>query len=183
MQKGSASIIVFLLVIVVLAAGYFGTYGQWTTLGQSQEALDVVKMENEQLLASKAEVTNFVRSMDAISSNAGLADRALPKGHPDIPTLFDYHSRTVVESGLALDLLNIRDERNPELVPPANSIQSLDIDVTVVGTYEAFNNYLLRLQRSLRISDVVSVRIGAETTVGGAQTLKFDLTIRTYYQQ
>lgn len=185
MQKSSKSLVALLFIIVILAAAYFGAYGQWQKLGETRAAFDVSKETNEKLKKAQADASSFLAQYENSKDEAALANRALPMGKPQVPILLDNFARMVAESGLALTQINIVEEdASAELGKVPNSIKPVDIDAQMTGTYEAFRDLLLRAQRNLRIMDLLSFNIG-ETQQGGdsGQSFSYTLKFRTYYQQ
>jgi Tfp pilus assembly protein PilO len=183
MNKLSHTTAMFIMFILILVIGYFGVYVQWNTLGQSRLTLNVTQAENDKLTKAKADVTAFLDNYQAGQGKVAMANKALPKGTADIPSILDSFSRMVGESGLNMTLFNIN-QGTPSLEPKPNTIKTIDLDIGASGTYEAFKAYLDRLQRNLRIVDVVSISVDSESgAVSSSQILKVSLKLRTYYQE
>jgi Tfp pilus assembly protein PilO len=185
MQKSSKSLIALLVGILILAAGYFA-YGQWQKLGETRAAFDMTKETNDKLKKAQADADAFLAKYESNRAQASIANRTLPLGNPDVPTLLDNFSRMVADSGLIMNQMNlIKESVNAEAdTSTPGSIKSVDIDMQVDGSYETFNDFLLRLQRNLRLSDMVSLNVSErEEDSGGNSGLTFAFKIRTYYQQ
>lgn len=186
MQKSSKSLVSILFIIIILAIGYFGTYSQWQKLGEARAGFDVSKQANDKLKKAQADSNAFISKYENNRAEAELANRALPMGHPDIPTILDSFSRLVADSGMGLGQMNIGEKQRGSATeaPVPNSVESLDVDMEVFGTYEAFNDLLLRVQRNLRLIDLVALNIGGgqEETTTQSNNLTFSLKFRTYYQ-
>jgi Tfp pilus assembly protein PilO len=185
MQKSSKSLIALLVGVMILGAAYFA-YGQWQKLGDTRATFDVSKETNDKLKKAQADADSFLAKYESNRAQASVANRTLPLGNPDVPTLLDNFSRMVADSGLTMIQMNlIKESVNPEIdTATPGSIKSVDVELSVNGTYETFNDFLLRLQRNLRLSDLVSVNISEqEQDSGGTSGLTFVLKIRTYYQQ
>jgi Tfp pilus assembly protein PilO len=185
MQKSSKSLIILLMVIVILAVAYFGAYSQWQTLGQTRASFDVSKEANDKLKKAQADASSFLNQYENSKDEAQLANRALPMGKPQVPILLDNFSRMVAESGLAMTQINIvEQELSAEVSAAPNSVKPIDIDAQLSGTYEAFNDLLLRTQRNLRLMDLVSFTISESQQEGNSgQSFSYTLKFRTYYQQ
>jgi Tfp pilus assembly protein PilO len=183
MDKSFKSLSVLILIAVILGLGYFGVYGQWGKLGDARAAFDISKKQNEELKQAREQLTTFLAEYERNKDKAALADRALPKGTPGIPYLLDLYSKVVVESGLNLTSLNITDSADDNTDAAPQSIQVLDLDFDVTGTYEAYKEFLLRVQRNLRISDIISMNVTGADGATDTGTLKFTLSLRTYYQK
>jgi Tfp pilus assembly protein PilO len=174
-----------LMAFVILAVGYYGVYGFWTKLSDARATFQVSKEKNEKLLQANAAVTAFLNQYNSNLTEAEKANRTLPFGDPDVPILLDYYSKMVTDSGLTLVQLGIEGRNQSEVAKQAdhNSIQSVDVKLQASGSYEAFKDYLLRVRRSLRLTDVVSVNVSADEGGTDSRLLKYDLRIKTYYQK
>lgn len=184
MNKSSKSIAVLILIILLLLIGYFGVYGQWTSLGEARSAYDVTKTENDRLKKAEADLNAFLSLYNQNQDEAEKANKVLPLGDSDLPNLLDMYSRISAESGLLLRTINFNDAAfDPQNPPPPQTIQSVNMNIELSGTYEAFKEFLLRVQRNLRLSDIVQINVGIDQESGDSgRTLLFTLIIRTYYQ-
>jgi Tfp pilus assembly protein PilO len=185
MQKSSKSLVAILLGILILAVAYFGAYGQWQRLGEARAAFELSQKTNRDLKQAESDASSFLSKYENNLAEAALANRALPLGHPDVPGLLDNFSRMVRESGLTIQDINIFEEGNStEEEPTPNSVQTVDLEVQVTGSYEAYNHLLLREQRNLRLFDLVSMTIGETQQAGDAgRNFSFALRFRAYYQR
>jgi Tfp pilus assembly protein PilO len=181
MNQSLKSFITFAMVLAILAVAYFGVYDQWNKLSESKAAFDTSKATNEKIKKTETQFNAFLEKFESSNSKAEVANRALPLGTPDIPNILDNFSRMVTDSGMRLVNINfssvVRGE-NASVSP--QSIDSIDVDLEIKGTYEAYQEYLISVQRSLRIIDVLSMNM---TSVEGQSELNFSVKLRTYYQQ
>jgi Tfp pilus assembly protein PilO len=183
MGKSTNSIVAIGMGILIMAVAYFGAYSQWTKLGEARSAFDVSKESNAKLKQAEADASAFLAKYENNLQEADLANRALPVGDARIPWLLHNFSQMVAESGLTLKEMNIVDTGSPEVQPEPHSIQPVDMDVQMTGTYEAFNDYLLRVQRNLRIVDLISMTVGKSQEVANDRAMLFTLKFRTYFQK
>lgn len=61
---------------------------------------------------------------------------------------------------------------------------SLTLKFATVGSYQNFRSFLEDLESSLRVVDLVSLKLGPETTIStqvGEPIYKYDITLRTYW--
>lgn len=185
MEKSGKSIVSFLLIIIILAIGYFGAYGQWQSLSEARAAQEVSKQENVRLKQVQADVNSFLSKYESNKEKVGEANRVLPLGDLDAPILLGNLSKLVSDSGLNLVTINLYEDVLRESQPAPNSIQSVDVELQMGGSYEAFKDFLLRLQNSRRLSDIVDLNISKDdqNRTGNGNVLDFSLTLRVYYQK
>jgi Tfp pilus assembly protein PilO len=63
----------------------------------------------------------------------------------------------------------------------ANTLyEEFELEIIAEGTYTQFIDFLEKLERSLRIVDVVNVDFSSESSFAGAQTYTYNITIKTY---
>lgn len=182
MKNHQKSIITTILVVLVLGIGYFGTYGQWNKLSESNSQLEVSRQKNEELAKAKSDITNFVNRFESSTELATQASRALPVGDPDTAIILDNYAKLVEGSGLNLVLMNISESDNTS-VAADNTILPVEINMELFGSYASFENFLLKFQQNLRLSDIVSLTVDSTEEVQDGRSLKFGIRIRTYYQK
>jgi Tfp pilus assembly protein PilO len=180
MSQSTKSAVTFLMVLVILAVGYFGVYSQWSKLGDARAAFDQSKQQNELLKKTESEFRAFLTTYEANKSKAEVAERALPTGDANIPVMLDNFTRMVAESGMVLSSISFASTGVEQTTAPTpQSIQTFDVDINITGSYEAFKDFLLRTQRNMRLVDILTMNIG---TVEGENRLNFTMKLRTYYQ-
>lgn len=187
MQKSSKSLAAIVLGILILAGGYFGAYSQWQSLGEARAAFELSEQKNAELQKAQTDANAFIAKYENNREQAAKANRALPLGDADVPGILDNFSRMVAESGLNMTQINIVESGGSgDEAPAPSSIGTADIDVQMNGTYEAFNDLLLRTQRSLRLFDLVAINVGEsqqDAASSAPQNFNFSLKFRTYFQQ
>lgn len=185
MNKATAGITPFILFLAFLALGYFGVYDQWNKLGEARVSYDAAKEETESLRQAQADVNRFLDEYNSTRDKAPIANRALPKGDSGVAILLDNFAKLAQESGMTLRQINI--ENNPDsseaVVPSPNTLQPVDFDIQVNGSFEAFREFLIKTQTNLRITDILSVNVSEDTGEEGSTGMKYSLRLRSYYQQ
>src|ERR1700752_2504094 len=101
MNKSFKSASSIILVITILAVGYFGVYGFWNSLSEARAAKAVSKAENDRLQKALADIQAFVSDYNGNLNQAVIAEKALPVGDPDVAELLDYYTKLVKDSGMA----------------------------------------------------------------------------------
>jgi Tfp pilus assembly protein PilO len=180
-SKGATTI---LLVILILAAGYFGVYSFWNNLNSARANFDIVKTENDKLKKAQADMNAFIAKYNSNRAQAEMANRALPVGDPDVAILLDNFSKLTAESKISLLDFNVTEQGSSDESTVPNGVQPVEVTAQMVGNYESFKDFLLRMQRNLRLMDIMSVEINLDEGANdGGRTMRFTLRLRTYYQQ
>jgi len=65
-------------------------------------------------------------------------------------------------------------------VQTAGIYDSLTLDFTTYGTYQNFQSFMLDLERSLRVVDVVTLNVSQQSATASNQ-YRYDITIKTYW--
>lgn len=187
MNKSLLSIVGLGLGLAALVVGYLYTYAQYQELGVANTELAVVEEENAKLKEAQAQVAAFLAQYNRSQSEAQKADRALPMGKPQVPELLGNFDEMARASGLNLSQFNIQESTarvTEETAPQPNSIQPLDFQAELSGTFESFKDLLLRTQNNLRLMDLVGLSLDGNSEIDGNGTaLKFILRFRAYYQE
>lgn len=77
-------------------------------------------------------------------------------------------------------------ERNGETIgPQLNTYESLTFGFSTTGTYANFRDFIMSLEESLRVVDIIDLSIsgGGGAVAGGEPVYSFDVTLRTYWLQ
>lgn len=142
-----------------------------------------LKKQNESNLNDRLKLTSGLESLVS-QYNQRLTDidsfsRVIPEGQ-NIPELLVNLEALASENGLVFSGVNFtpKDLKSP-------GVKTLIMVVRVKGSYPAFKNYLVAMEKSLRIFDVMSfsfsgVSRGASNI--NVNNLDFNLVINTYFQ-
>ncbi|MBX4188040.1 MAG: type 4a pilus biogenesis protein PilO [Candidatus Doudnabacteria bacterium] len=185
MDKSSKSLAAFGLIIVILAVGYFGVFGQWTNWNNANAALDVSKNQNEALLQAQEDVKTFLAEFERNKQQAEVAKKVLPIGDSDTAYLLGLYEKLATESGMNLKKFIFTEQPasvQEEAALQPQTIQPLDFGMELLGSYESFKEFLVKVQRSMRLTDIVRVDVSIDTENVNSNNLIFALTLRTYFQ-
>ena len=99
-------------------------------------------------------------------------DSVLPDD-PQLPLLFDYLQKTASQSGLVLKGISV-----VSVAPgrPVTEIKETSLSLVLSGSYSAFKNFLLTLEKSARLIETESISFAS---VEGGQ-FNFNLRIKVY---
>lgn len=173
---------------LLLAIALFFGYMKPTWSGDIAEKKMQIQSFDNALEASKqykekeAELTtlrNSIAPEDLARLNAFLPDNV-----DNVQIILDLDA-LAYRSGVKLSNFDIKTataptvETNPELaggLEKPNAVDTADITLKVSGTYSSFRSFLASVEQSLRLLDVVSLKIADSKT--GVYT--YDMTIRIY---
>jgi Tfp pilus assembly protein PilO len=182
MNKSFKSLSGIILAVLILAVGYFGVWGFWSKLGEARAQYEVSEKEFKRLTKAHEDVRAFLSEYNSNLTEAERANKALPVGDADVAVLLDYYSKMVAASGLTMvDMGADTSYLDAESVP--QSIQNVDWNLQVAGSFEAFKDFLVRVRRGLRLTDVLAVDVVSNINDGAPSlTLEYQIRLRTYYQ-
>ena len=105
-------------------------------------------------------------------------EKILPRNVDNVKLILEL-DRIASERGLDIKKINVRDTSGEEggLGPSGRGYDTLEIGLTLTGSYKAFREFLLDLEQSLRIVDVTSLNFRA----AGFDFDQYNITIRTYW--
>ncbi len=111
---------------------------------------------------------------------AGLArlETLLPDAVNNVQVMLDLNT-LAGRSGLALNGINVSSAAAEESATGRNPLGSVDITLSLVGSYDAFRTFLTSVERSLRLLDVKALSISAATAASHVYT--YDLSVRLYW--
>lgn len=142
-----------------------------------------LKKQNENNLSDRLKLTSNLESL-VNQYNQRLTDidsfsRAIPEGQ-NIPGILVNLEALASENGL---VFNGVDFTPKDLKAPG--VKTLIMVVRVKGSYPAFKNYLIAMEKSLRIFDVMSLSfsgVSRGASSANVNNLDFTLVIYTYFQ-
>ncbi len=184
MQRPTKSLMVAVLLIGIFALGYFGVYGQWGKNGEAKAQRDLSQTDHDNLAKALSDMNGFIAKYDSNKEKASLITRALPVGDDDVPQILDGIADIATQTGMTIKQISVLPDTQAKDTPrPKNSIQSVDYEVQVRGTYEAYKAFTMRMENHLRLFDVLTVNIDSPDEEDIQDILNYTLTLRTYYQK
>lgn len=211
MKKVIFSLISFVIVIILV---FIVIIPFWDALGVARAKIinKEIELENVKQLVTKIE--QLKDSYNETESEAQKMFLALPK-EKDIPNLLIQFQALANNSGLLLEsisfgeleqqkgkqnsfysgdnlgeaILNQSDivEKSQEIT---SSLRSLGVDLSIVGSYEEFKDYLSSLSDNIRSMDVKTIsfnapssqKTGENTVTNEEENYSFSLSVVVYYQ-
>ncbi len=97
-------------------------------------------------------------------------DTALPS-EPSLPVLFNFFQQVSAQNGLILKNITVNVTPNSE----DSEIQEIDIQLSVIGSYSSFKNFLFNLEKSARLFEVENISFSL-----GEEESSFNLGLKTH---
>lgn len=76
----------------------------------------------------------------------------------------------------------IQEESQPALSTTAKSYRTLLVNLKLTGSYNSFKNYLMAVEKNLRLMDVTSFTFSSQAGGETIGSFSFDVKINVYYQ-
>lgn len=138
-----------------------------------------------------AKVEKLTQSYEKNKENLEKISYILPSGK-DTPDLIVQLEALSLEGGLVLEgmgfsapgeegMLSKAEEARGEEGGAVKNYKTLVINLNLIGSYFAFKNFLKAVEDNIRLMDISSINFSPELR-GESQLLKFNLSIKTYYQ-
>lgn len=180
-------------VAILLAIGLFFGYVNPTRKGKIAETRAQIESYESALIAAerfKQKESELIIARANVPSD-GLARLAsfLPDGVDNVQIILDLNA-LAARSGMTLSDFDTSNDESvggteSTTVPSADGlafeeqepVESLDLTISATGTYTSFHSFLEGIEQSLRLLDVVSVKV----TDSDTGVYSYDMTIRLYW--
>ena len=181
MNFQTKSIVAVVLVVAVIVVGYFGVLPRWNDYTAAKDALSTAQTKQAQLKAAQAQVNNFLNEYKQHSADAKLLNSVLPLKQQEFYNVLSNLDALSKLSGVTLGSLTTVDSPNSDLLgAQANSIQPITVTLGISGTFASFQDFLGRLETSLRIIDLRTLTL---TTGANDSSGLYTMNFTTYYQK
>lgn len=167
----------------VLALSFFLIKPTWSSI----KILKAEIINQEERVAQVEELLNKFRQVEEtyqqLKEEADKISISLPE-EKDLPHLLVQFDSLAANNGLLFQAVNFGqlDPKKKEKFP------KLDVKLQLSGSYDAFKNYLVALERNARSMDIQSINFGQSGRAGSGGDLanfgifNFNLGINVYYQ-
>ena len=145
----------------------------WPKIGEIQELHSEFKNKQSdvRIISQRVQTTSeAIAQFDSISdSDIDMVESALPD-EADLPNLFILTHNLISSSGLIGENIEIKKRRD-----------GIGINVTLRGSYGSFKQFLLEVEKSLRIFDVESIDFSSSAIKSsGLDILTFKVKMQTW---
>lgn len=175
----SKALTVIILLLAILLVGYFFVMPQWQKYSLNRDVLKQVRLEQEDLKQAQASLASFLDEYDNLISKKVLTDQTLPVGSVSFPSIMASLEKMAQDSFLALGGMQVKAKGSTAPRVLENALDYSDVELSLVGSYPSFRNFLLLLESHMRIIDVQSVSF----QVDESDSVQFQVVLRTYYQK
>lgn len=181
MNFQSRSVIATFLVLGTIFMGYFAIRPQWKNFTESNKKIESARAEKSRLEKAQDDANKFLEEYNEHVDEVKVLGTALPLNEVQVENILASLHNLASQSGVALaSLTTVSLPDSDPLGAASYSIQPLDYNVSISGSYEGFKNFILNLEKSLRVMDVRNITVqGSEN----ANDYSFTLGFRTYYQK
>ncbi len=121
-------------------------------------------------------INEMFKRMEGNAEAVAKINAALPTG-VDHSMLVYYLEKTAIKNGLILNKINIG-ESSESQNQSAKKIRETSIDLSLIGPYAAFNNFLIKIEKSSRLFEAEKISFNApqkETNI-----FSFELKLKVY---
>jgi Tfp pilus assembly protein PilO len=170
MKKSIFTLIIFLVVAAVFIGLIFPSFQESRDLSakfqQKQKELEELEDYLSHLQKISAQLKEFTPQLSKI-------DQAL-YGDSYLPNLFVFLQQEAAKNGLNLEQITIGQQSVPK---EGESLTERTINLQLSGAYPNFKSFLISLEGSARIIEVVSLSLSAKSL---KESPKFGLIIKVY---
>lgn len=150
MSRTNAILISLLGVFII---GFFLIFPRYQNLKETNLK---VQEKRTELQYKEEYFSNIRKTSDELKNYEGelsKIDSAFP-ADPSLPSLFNFLEKTASQNGLILKYIGTFSVNSSEEKP---AIKDISINVTVAGSYPAFKNFLVGLEKTARFIEVENV--------------------------
>lgn len=145
-----------------------------------------IRADAQKVYQDKQELVAKIRNLEEQYAQVGdtttKVAQIIPQT-PDIPNLLAEIPELALQHGLTMNNIgfSVREGEVGQLVPAGQSFRTLDANIDLTGSFEAFKIFLKALEKELRIMDVQSLRFVVPRQGEGRAPYIFSLKVRMYY--
>jgi Tfp pilus assembly protein PilO len=171
-----------LLVLIIVAAAYFFTYPQYTSLQQTKGVLATEQEKNKSLKAAEADMNHFLSEYKSNNGRYDQASKILPLKKSELDNVLANLDNYANISGVTLSGVTFTDQSTDATTTTKVAdyqITYVQMNIAALGTYPSFRAFLTQLENSLRIMDISKIDLASTET----DALDYKMTARVYYQK
>lgn len=178
-------LILFVLLIIIIIGSYFLLKPQVSKVlelkSEAKEKKVVLSNKEKELSELEALKVNAQKTQDEIEE----ASKKLPL-EKDIPSLLVQLEDIAKESNMKFTSININKEEGSqasteEKKDENKKFATLSLEVQVEGSNSALKGYLDKIEKNIRILDIVSISTSSQEKLEEKGGIPYTLNMRTYY--
>jgi Tfp pilus assembly protein PilO len=178
MNFQSRGFIALVLVVIILAVGYFIALPQWKAYKVAKVQLGIEQTRKAQLEEAQKQINAFLAEYRQHSADALKLNNALPLGEDQIHNILKTLETLAASSGITLSSLSF--EIASQTTPVNYTIQPVDINIAISGSYDAFRSWLGHVEENIRLIDINTISVRPDLA---SRTFGYNIKMRTYYQK
>jgi Tfp pilus assembly protein PilO len=180
----SLGLIILILFILCLAAGFFLTKAAWNNYSNKQNQLTVVNAQNKKLVEARDALQAFLQTFSSRQQDVTTASLALPINSDNMADFLNNLNNYATQGGVTLSGLSVTYPQTTTTTTTTvnNTIHPVPISFSANGSYAALKGFITRLESSLRLTDVNQISVIAEPGTN-TNSLQYQIKLNVYYQQ
>ena len=189
----------FITLVLLLGAiliGVFYLRPEWQRFQElrvSTERLQQLSSEFDELIKNRDAFVDLINTVS--KTDLDNIDKALPKGSQAGEVLVTLEN-FVGRHGMSLQSIGLTGGSEPvsktssspsigsasavSVSAPASVIREFPVDLNIKGQYDSLKNFLLEIEKNLRVTDVASLSFGSLKDAN--ERVGFSLRVKMYYQ-
>jgi len=176
-SRSSRTSVIIIVILLLAAVTYFFLIPQWGNLSSKQKEINDLRKQTENLKKTQKQLDDFVAKYKTLQEQVNTVNNTLPLEHADTPRLLANVEELSKLSGLRLTDIQIK-EADADLPGQSTSVVEQEISIRLIGSYPAFQDFVLRLENNLRLMDVLSANLRTDAENAN---LVYELRVKTYY--
>ena len=169
------------IILIAVSTGIFflfvdPLYKETKLLRKQISALDETFSNSKRI--QEVRDTLFAKFNAIPNSDISRLEKILPNNVDNVKLILEL-DRIASQQGMDIKKINVKEASGEEsgLGPSGRGYGTIDIGLTLTGSYSAFRGFLSALEKSLRIVDVTSLNFRA----AGFDFDQYNITVRTYW--
>jgi len=178
-------IAIALILFIILLLVFFLVAPEYKTFGKLQTELGQKKAEFNAEFDYYAAITRTYYDLQSRQDDIKKIDDALPSS-PSLGRTIYYLQQAATDNGLvAKDLFLSKSSSASGGAKTASNIKDIVFSMDLLGSYSALENFIVSLEKSSRLFEVISISFGAGNVAPSQQpqvqqTYSFNLQIKTH---
>lgn len=180
--KKYAPIIFVLIIIGLIAGGYFFIWPKYQEFNQKKKEVEFTDEEFRAKEEYLFNIENTLKELLKYGEEVSKVDSALPSD-PSIAALLNYFQKESSQNGLILKNIDVSGLFTQEVAQ--DKIQKMPFSLTVSGSYGSFKNFVSAVYKNTRLIEIKSIKfssVSQETEKSPALKDLFDFELEVETQ-
>lgn len=175
-----------LISLAMLIIGVFLTLflllPEWQNINAEKEEKKKSEDALEEWNTYLANINDLSARYEQSSSDLEKLALAIPSD-PQMPELLIQLGEIIKRNGLIATKINFaaKGETPAEQLKSPSKIKTIEMELTMDGTYSNFKKFLNDMEKGARLTDVSSVSFAKESESSGSDVMEFKMALNSYY--